>query len=112
MTQARYGSKFWAMLPKGLVQSQIPAMTIGDPVGVAAAEPVDDWLVEPVEDWLVEPVDCWLPAAAVVGLLDDVLLLDEQAASTSAATPTQRTRLNGRKSVIFPPLSRYRTPLR
>jgi hypothetical protein len=37
------------MLPKGLVQSQIPAMTIGDPVGVAAAEPVDDWLVEPVD---------------------------------------------------------------
>ena len=70
MTQARYGSNV-GRLPKGLVQSQIPAMTIGDPVGVAAAEPVDDWLVEPVEDWLVEPVDCWLPATAVSGGLLD-----------------------------------------
>ena len=83
------------------MQSQIPAMTIGDPV--AAAEPVEP--DGPVVGALVEAVDCALPAAAVVGLLDDDLLLDEHAASSSAAAPTQRTRLNGRKSVIFPPVS-------
>ena len=98
LTQALYGSnKSRVVAERGLVQLQTPPITIGDPVGAAAAEPVDFWGAEPVDCWLVDG----LPA--VVGLLDDVLLLDEQATSTTAAASTQRTRFNGRKPFIFPP---------
>jgi hypothetical protein len=86
----------------------MPPITIGDPVGAAAVEPAEPVAaVEAVEP--AAPVEDWLPA--VVGLLDDDLLLDEQAASASAAAATQRTRLNRRKSVIFPPESVGVVPL-
>jgi hypothetical protein len=70
----------------------MPPIKIGDPVG-AAAEPVDGWLL-----------DCWLvDCPAVVGeLLDDVLLLEEQATSTTVAA-THRTPLKRRKLITLPP---------
>ena len=82
--QALYGSNWPGLVRSGPVHWQIPPITIGDPVGAAAAEPVDCWLV----DWLADV----LPD--VVGLLDDDLLLDEQATDESAAPRTQSTRFN------------------
>ena len=69
------------------------------------AEPVDAWLAEPIDAWLAEPVDAWLVDGLpdVVGLLDDVLRLDEQATGTTAAARAQRTRFNRRNSCIPSP---------
>ena len=80
----------------GLVHVQIPPITIGDPVAAAGRRARRRWLAEPVD----AGCDDWLPD--VVGLLDDVLLLDEQATSTSAPARTKEARLSRRK-FIFPP---------
>ena len=78
---------------------------LAEPVDAWLAEPIDAWLAEPVDAWLAEPVDAWLVDGLpdVVGLLDDVLRLDEQATGTTAAARAQRTRFNRRNSCIPSP---------
>jgi hypothetical protein len=70
------------MLPIGLVHEQTPPMTIGVPCAVVAVE------ADPVETVGAEPVDAWL----VGGLLEPVLLLDEQAATTTSTAPRPNNR--------------------
>jgi hypothetical protein len=67
------------MLPIGLVQEQTPPMTIGVPCAVVGVE------ADPVELVGAEPVEALL----VGGLPDPVLLLDEQAATTTRTAPRQ-----------------------
>ena len=78
---------------------QIPPITIGDPVGAAAAEPVDCWLV----DWLADV------APDVVGLLDDDLLLDEQA-TRQAPRPVPKYPLQLTQVIHISPECWWRTP--
>ena len=80
-------------------------LPLATPATGAAAAELDAWLAEPVDAWLAEPVDAWLVDGLpdVVGLLDDVLRLDEQATGTTAAARAQRTRFNRRNSCIPSP---------